>query len=72
MGDDGKVSISCEQCIFREATMKLEKEGVQPFACTPMIISAAAMRKRLGTKHHVSGRNWDPDTQTCTINFKLV
>ena len=72
MTEDGLVSIACEQCFLREATAWLEADGVQPFACVPMNISAAAMRKRLGTKHRVLGRKWDPATQTCTIEFQLV
>lgn len=70
--DGNNVSIACQECFLREATGWLEAEGVQPFACVPMNISAAAMRKRLGTKHRVLGRDWDPGTQTCTIRFQLM
>lgn len=72
MSDDGRVSIACEKCFLREATGWLEADGVQPFACVPMNISAAAMRKRLGTRHRVLGRKWDAEAQTCTIEFQLV
>jgi hypothetical protein len=72
MMEDGKVTIACEKCFLREATAWLEADGVQPFACVPMNISAAAMRKRLGTKHRVLGRKWDPASQTCTIEFQLL
>jgi hypothetical protein len=68
---ENRVSIACQKCFLREATSWLEADGVQPFACIPMNISAAAMRKRLGVKHQVIGRTWDPATQTCTINFEL-
>ena len=67
-----KVSIACTRCFLRHATVNLEAAGVQPFACVPMTLSAAAMRKRLGTKHRVLGRTWDPATETCTIHFQLV
>lgn len=67
-----RVSIACQECFLREATGWLEAEGVQPFACVPMNISTAAMRKRLGTKHRVLGRDWNPDSQTCTIQFELM
>ncbi len=70
--NDHKVSIACQECFLREATSWLEADGVQPFACLPMGIAAAAMRKRLGTKHRLLGREWDSGTQTCTINFQLV
>jgi hypothetical protein len=70
--DGKKVSIACQECFLRQATGWLESEGVQPFACVPMNISAAAMRKRLGTRHRVVGRQWDAETQTCTIEFELV
>jgi hypothetical protein len=67
-----KVSIACMECFLREATGWLEAEGVQPFACIPMGVSAAAMRKRLGIKHRVIGRDWDAASQTCTINFQII
>ncbi len=72
MADDGKVSVACEQCFLREATGWLEADGVQPFACVPMNISAAAMRKRLGARHRVLGRKWDAKSQTCTIEFQVL
>ncbi len=72
MTEDGKVSMACEQCFLREATTMLEADGVQPFACVPMNISAAAMRKRLNAKHRVLGRKWDPKSQTCTIEFQII
>lgn len=70
--DGDRVSIACENCFLKQATAWLEAEGVQPFACLPMNIGAAAMRKRLGTKHRLLGRQWDPENQTCTIQFELV
>ena len=70
--EGNKVSLACTNCFLREATGWLETDGVQPFACVPMNISVAAMRKRLGTKHRVLGRDWDPATQTCTIRFELL
>ncbi len=70
--DGDQVSIACQECFLREATGWLEADEIQPFACVPMNIAAAAMRKRLGTRHRVTGRDWDPETQTCTINFKLI
>jgi len=69
-GDE--VSIACKECFLREATGWLEAEGVQPFACVPMSIGAAAMRKRLGVRHQLLGRDWDAANQTCTINFRLL
>ncbi len=72
MTADGKVSMACEQCFLREATGWLEADGVQPFACVPMNISAAAMRKRLNAKHRVLGRKWDAKSQTCTIEFQVI
>lgn len=70
--DGDRVSLACENCFLRETTAWLEAEGVQPFACLPMNIGAAAMRKRLGERHRLLGRDWDDETQTCTINFELV
>jgi hypothetical protein len=70
--DGNKVSMACQDCFLRDATMWLEEDGVQPFACMPMNIAAAAMRKNLGTKHRVLGRNWNDENQTCTINFEVI
>ena len=70
--EDGRVSLACQNCFLREATCWLEAEGVQPFACLPMNIGAAAMRKRLGTRHRLLGRDWEPQTQTCTDRKSVV
>ncbi len=70
--DGDRISFSCTECFLREATGWLESEGVQPFACMPMSVAAAAMRKRLHIRHRLIGREWDGDTQTCTINFQIV
>ena len=70
--DDGTVRMACTRCFLRSATADLEADGVQPFACVPMTIAAAAMRKRLGTRHRVLGRDWDSETETCTIKFELL
>jgi hypothetical protein len=70
--EDGIISMACVNCFLQDATRDLEEAGAQPFACVPMTISAAAMRKRLGTRHRLLGRDWDPDTQTCTIKFELL
>ncbi len=72
MIQDKSVSLACKECFLREATGWLEKDGVQPFACVPMNIAAAAMRKRLGIKHRLRGREWDSASQTCTIKFELA
>lgn len=72
MTEDGHVDMACEGCFLRQATDWLEKDGVQPFACVPMNIAAAAMRKRLGARHRVLGRQWDKNSQTCTIKFQLL
>ncbi len=66
------ISMACTKCFLRQATKDLEEVEVQPFACVPMTIAAAAMRKRLGTKHRLLGRQWDPATETCTIQFELM
>jgi hypothetical protein len=69
---EGKdVSIACQECVLRKATRWLEDDGIQPFACLPMNVATAAMRKRLGAKHRLLGREWDAQTQTCTIKFEL-
>lgn len=69
---DKKVSIACKECFLRQATGWLEEADVQPFVCIPMNVTAAAMHKRLGIKHRLLGRDWDPKTQTCTINFEIL
>ncbi|RME44595.1 MAG: hypothetical protein D6796_11595 [Caldilineae bacterium] len=67
-----QVSIACRECFLREATGWLEAEGIEPFACLPMNIAAAAMQKQLGLKHRLRGRTWDDPSQTCTIQFEIV
>ncbi|MGC9397758.1 MAG: hypothetical protein ACP5HM_01325 [Anaerolineae bacterium] len=66
------IRMACTKCVLREATKELEDAGVQPFACLPMTIAAATMRKRLGTRHRLLGRDWDPETETCTIKFEII
>jgi hypothetical protein len=70
--DGDAVALSCQDCFLHETTEWLEKDGIQPFACMPMNISAAAMSKRLGVRHRLRGRDWDEETQTCTIKFDLI
>ncbi len=70
--DGNVISMACTECVLREATRDLEDADVQPFACLPMTIAAATMRKRLGTRHRLLGRKWDPATETCTIQFELM
>ena len=72
MDDDGKVSMACEKCCLQEATKWLESEGVQPFACLPMNIYAAALRKKLNVRHKVLGRSWDDSSETCVISFQIL
>ena len=70
--DGNSVALSCQDCFLRETTSWLEKDGIQPFACMPMNISVAAMNKQLGVRHKLRGRDWDEETQTCTIKFDLI
>ncbi|MEN8241490.1 MAG: hypothetical protein ABFS17_06190 [Chloroflexota bacterium] len=70
--DGDKASIACTGCFLQQATGWLEAEGVEPFACIPMNVTAAVMRKQLDKKHHILGRDWDEATKTCTINFELI
>ena len=70
--DGSKIGLACQKCFLQEATGWLEADGVQPFACIPMNIAAAAMRKRLGKRNRLLGRDWDAETQTCTIRFEML
>ena len=70
--EDNRIQMACTECALREATAYLEEKGIQPFACIPMGVVAAAMRKRMNQKHRVLGRKWDEATQTCTIMFELM
>lgn len=72
MDESGKVSMACEKCCLRKATAWLEDEGVQPFACVPMNIFAAAIRKKTDYKHKVLGRSWDEESETCVISFQIL
>lgn len=70
--EGNNVSLVCQDCFLHPATNWLESDGVQPFACIPMNVTATAIRQRLGTRHRVLGREWDPDSKTCTIHFEMV
>ena len=72
MDESGKVSMACEKCCLQKATGWLENEGVQPFACVPMNIFAAAIRKKTNYKHKVLGRSWDEESETCVISFQII
>ncbi len=67
-----EIHMACEKCVLRDATMDLEDADVQPFACLPMTLATATMRKRLGTRSRLLGRVWNPQTETCTIKFEIM
>ena len=70
--EGNKASIACENCALQESTAMFEAQGIPPFACLPLNIGAAALKREFGLKHRLLGRDWDESAQTCTINFELV
>ena len=70
--DGNKASIRCTNCALQESTALFEARGIPPFACLPMNIGTAALKRELGIKHRLLKRDWDETTKTCTINFELV
>ena len=70
--DGNKASMSCANCVLQESTALFEARGVPPFACLPMNIGAAALKREFGIKHRLLKRDWNETTKTCTINFELV
>ncbi len=70
--EGNKASLACQDCFLHPATNWLAEDGIQPFACIPMNVTTAAMRRCLGSKHRLFGREWDADSKTCTIHFQIL
>jgi len=69
--ENGKVSLGCHQCALTEVTKKLEGEGIQPFACFPMLFSTAALAQQTGAKFQLLGRKFEPEKEVCTVEFVI-
>ena len=69
--ENGKVSLGCHQCALTEVTKKLDEEGIQPFACFPMLFSTAALSKQTGAKIQLLGRKFEPEKEICTVEFMI-
>lgn len=69
--DEHAVGVHIEGCMFWAATQNLRKADVPLYACVPMMIASAALRKRLGKRAHFVGVTVDETSQGCDIAFKL-
>lgn len=70
--DDGQIDLTCEGCLMWRATRALQEEGVPPYTCVPMMMSSAALHKRLGAKARFISIEQDMDKRICDVKFKLL
>jgi len=69
---DHQIDVVIERCMFWSATKDLSEAGVPPYTCVPMMMAAAALRKRLGKKARFMGIQQDLEKRTCDIDFHLA
>ncbi len=67
---DERLDIFIEGCILLHACTDLQKEGIRPFTCIPMMLAAAALRERLGLKERLD--NIVIEGNKCDIDFVMV
>jgi hypothetical protein len=67
---DDRIDVFIEGCILKHACTDLQKEGIKPFTCVPMMLAAAALRERLGLKEQLDDIVIKGDK--CDIDFVLV
>ncbi len=67
---DNRIDIFIEDCILLHASSDLQKEGIPPFTCVPMMIAAAALRERLGLKERLIGITIEGNK--CDIAFEMI
>lgn len=67
---DDRIDIIIEDCILLHTSRELQKSGIQPFTCIPMMIAAAALRERLGLKAQVG--NIAIEGNKCVISFVMA
>jgi hypothetical protein len=69
---DHEVDLICEGCELWHATKDMLATGAPPFHCVPMMITEAALHKRLGKKAHFVGIKQDDSKKLCDIDFHML
>ena len=67
---DDRIDVLIEDCILLHACRDLQKEGIRPFTCIPMMLAAGALRERLGLKERVD--NIVIEGNKCDIDFIMM
>ena len=67
-----EIDVICEGCLLWRATQDLLDANMPPLTCIPMMISEAALRKRLGKRAKFVGITRDDSKKLCDIDFHLT
>ncbi|HDI42183.1 MAG TPA: hypothetical protein ENF62_00180 [Candidatus Bathyarchaeota archaeon] len=66
------INIEVENCILWDVEEKLIKDGIEPFICPYMNLTAYIMRKRLNKKTMIDEIKVDPETAKCSLKFRII
>jgi len=66
------ISIEVEDCILMDVEDELIRDGIKPFVCPYMNLTAYIMRKRLKMKTKISGIEVDPENRQCHLKFEML
>lgn len=66
------ISIEVEDCILMDVEDKLIRDGIKPFVCPYMNLTAYIMRKRLKMKTKITGIEVDPENRQCHLKFEML
>jgi hypothetical protein len=69
--DTHEIDILITESVLWHATSELHEAGIPPLACVEMLITGAALRKRLGRKAKFMGLTLDDSTRTIDIDFHM-
>ncbi|MCB0164338.1 MAG: hypothetical protein KDI79_08940 [Anaerolineae bacterium] len=69
--DTHEVDVLITDSALWHATAELHEAGLPPLACVEMMVTGAALRKRLGRKAKFVGLKLDDQTRTIDIDFHM-
>ena len=69
-GDD--IDFIIEGCVLLNVEKDLIAQGIKPFVCPYLNISAAAMRQRLGLRTKIRKFDIDVENHRCHLQFEMV
>ncbi len=61
-----------EGCVLLNVEKDLIAQGIKPFVCPYLNISAAAMRQRLGLRTKIRNFDIDVENHRCDLQFEMV